>query len=299
MMAGMYLGPSGAESWSKARGRSGRPVMALRRWAWYIALHLVTVCRDHQSLQSWHKEHVNSPSGPATRRGRWQETLAMSDLTVVYVPRMDNTVADCLSRWAHPAGKRMTGVSARCDEAEAPDSKKIIDMERMMEEHSVKCFVVIAASASLVKRVNRAVRVLGSEGAESNKQLLPETCLRDDRNNEYAKSELLSPIIGLSLTLMTGRSGQMGFTEQESKLYHNGKLLGPDSWVLELCEARHHHMMHPGVKKQALDMQRQFEVDEIGLCNAVKLLKKDCSVCQACIPDNRNVKEKRGTDANS
>ena len=36
-------------------------VMALRKWAGYIALHLVTVCTDHQSLQSWHNEHVNPP----------------------------------------------------------------------------------------------------------------------------------------------------------------------------------------------------------------------------------------------
>ena len=50
--------------------------MALRKWAGYIALHPVTVCTDHQSLQSWHKEHVDTPSGPASRRARWHETLA-------------------------------------------------------------------------------------------------------------------------------------------------------------------------------------------------------------------------------
>ena len=60
--------------------------------------------------------------------------------------------------------------------------------------------------------------------------------------------------------------------------------------MLELCEAWHHHMMHLGVKKQALDMQRWFEIDEIGLYNALKQVKKGCSVCQACSSDNRNVK---------
>ena len=40
--------------------------MALRKRAVYIALHPVTVCSDHQSLQSWHKEHVDTPSGPAS-----------------------------------------------------------------------------------------------------------------------------------------------------------------------------------------------------------------------------------------
>ena len=48
-------------------------------------------------------------------------------------------------------------------------------------------------------------------------------------------------------------------------------------------------MMHPGVKKQALDMRRRFEIDQIGLYNAIKKVRKGCSVCQACNPHNRNV----------
>ena len=59
--------------------------------------------------------------------------------------------------------------------------------------------------------------------------------------------------------------------------------------MLGLCEAWHHHMMHPGVSKQALDMQRRFEIDQIGLYNAIKKVRKGCLVCQACNPDNRNV----------
>ena len=60
--------------------------------------------------------------------------------------------------------------------------------------------------------------------------------------------------------------------------------------MLELCEAWYHHMMHPGVKKQVLDMQRRFEIDQIGLYSAIKKVRKGCSVCQACNPDNPNVK---------
>ena len=42
-------------------------VCALRKWAVHISLQSVTMCTDHQSLQSWHKEHVDTPSGPAAR----------------------------------------------------------------------------------------------------------------------------------------------------------------------------------------------------------------------------------------
>ena len=69
--------------------------MALRKWAGYIALHPVTVCTDHQSLQSWHGEHVDTPSGPAPRRARWHETLAKFDLTFVYVPGKQQVGLPC------------------------------------------------------------------------------------------------------------------------------------------------------------------------------------------------------------
>ena len=88
-------------TWTPREKEAYAIVMALRKWAGYIALHPVTVCTDHQSLQLWHKEHVDTPSGPASRRARCHETLAKFDLTVVYVPGKDNTVADSLSRWAY------------------------------------------------------------------------------------------------------------------------------------------------------------------------------------------------------
>ena len=48
-------------TWTPREKEAYAIVMALREWAGYIALHPVTVCTDHQSLQSWHKEHVDTP----------------------------------------------------------------------------------------------------------------------------------------------------------------------------------------------------------------------------------------------
>ena len=58
--------------------------------------------------------------------GRWSSLSHVRppiDLTVVYVLGKDHTVADCLSRWAYPASKGMTDVSAHGDEAETPEAK--------------------------------------------------------------------------------------------------------------------------------------------------------------------------------
>ena len=51
-------------TWTPREKEAYAIVMALRKWAGYIALHPVTVCTDHQSLQSWHKEHVDTPQVP-------------------------------------------------------------------------------------------------------------------------------------------------------------------------------------------------------------------------------------------
>ena len=176
-------------TWTPREKEAYAIVIALRKRAGYIALHLVTVCTGHQSLQSWHREHVDTPSGPAFWGARWHQNLAKFDHTVVYIPGKDNTVADCLSRWAYPASTGMTDVSAHGNEAETAEAKKMIDIEHMMEENGVKCFVVMAADARLGRRLGRAVRVLAPEGAESDKHLFPESCLQDDWTDDYAKFE--------------------------------------------------------------------------------------------------------------
>ena len=192
-------------------------------------LDLLVRHTDHQSLQSWHKEHVDTPSGPASRQATWHETLAKFYLTVVYVPGKDNTVADCLSRWAYPARKGMTDVSAHGDEAETAEAKRIIEMERLMEEEVVKGFVVMAADAPLGRRMGRAVRVLAPEGAESDKHLFPESCLQDNWTDDYAKSEAFEAEYRAVTDTDDGQKWPKGLTEEDGKLYWNGKLLVPES----------------------------------------------------------------------
>ena len=90
--------------------------MAVRKWPGYVAVHPVTLCTEHHSLQSWHKEHLDILWGPASQTAICHETLAQFDQTVVYVLGKDNAVADCLSRWAYSASKGMT--CAHGDETE-------------------------------------------------------------------------------------------------------------------------------------------------------------------------------------
>ena len=63
-------------TWTAREKETYAIVCALRKRSGHIGLQPVVVCTDHQSLQSWHKEHVNTLSGSAARRARWHETFA-------------------------------------------------------------------------------------------------------------------------------------------------------------------------------------------------------------------------------
>ena len=48
-------------------------------------------------------EQVDTPAGPAGRRGRWHETFSKFNITVKYIPGKDQTLPDAISRLAYPA----------------------------------------------------------------------------------------------------------------------------------------------------------------------------------------------------
>ena len=94
---------TGQKGWSPQEQETYAIVAALEKYQHWINGQPVTVRTDHKSLESWHKERVDTLAGPLGRRGRWHEFLSRFNLTVEYLPGTDNTTADTLSRWAYPA----------------------------------------------------------------------------------------------------------------------------------------------------------------------------------------------------
>ena len=167
-------------------------ICALRKWSGQIGLQPLVVCTDHQSLQGWHKEHVDTPSGPAARRARWHETLAKFDSRIVYVPEKDNTVADCLSSWAYPAGKALMDISMHGDAAEAAEAKRIIEAERLLEEGEAKCFVVMESRAELAQVRDAKVEAVEVQMKEEDMVRAIEgvqSVLMEDWSDDYANSD--------------------------------------------------------------------------------------------------------------
>ena len=258
-------------------------VCALRKWSGHIGLQPVVVCTDHQSLQSWHKEHVDTPSGPAARRAGWHETFAKFDLSVVYVPGKDNAVAGCLSRWAYPAGKAWMDISSHGDAEETGEAKRIIGMEEAMEQEGVKCFVVMANRTDLTKFRGARVQAIREETLEQWMVApveLVRSVLTEDWSDDYAASEHWSRYWN-AVSAPSDDELPMGLTEDGDKLFLKDKLLVPENRMEELIDNWHNaQLMHPGRDKMQQDMEWRFKFSP-GYYAILDKYCSDCAVCRA------------------
>ena len=128
-------------NWSPREQEAYAILCALRRSEGWIMDHRVEVLTDHKSLESWRTEHVDTPGGPAGRRGRWHEFLSKLDLHVTYIPGRYNTVAEALSRWAYPASEAYSEVNFH---GTSTDNAEFIEFDK--EEQALP--MVIEATAS-------------------------------------------------------------------------------------------------------------------------------------------------------
>ena len=277
-------------TWNAREKETYAIVCALRKWSGHIGLQPVVVCTDHQSLQSWHKEHVDTPSGPAARRARWHETFAKFDLSVVYVPGKDNTVADCLSRWAYPAGKAWMDISSHGDAEETEEAKRIIEMEKAMEQEGVKCFVVMANRTDLAKFRGARVQAIGEETLEQWMVApveLVRSVLTEDWSDDYAASEHWSKYWN-AVSAPSDDEWPEGLTEDGDKLFLKDKLLVPENRVEELIDHwQNAQLMHPGRDKMQQDLEWRFNFPP-GYYAILDRYCSDCAVCRATKSPNHS-----------
>ena len=139
-------------NWTPREQEAYAILCALRRYDGWILGHRVEVLTDHKSLESWRTEHVDTPGGPAGRRGLWHETLSRFDLHVTYIPGRYNTVADALSCWAYPASEadsevRFHGTST--DKAEVIEFDK--EEQTLIKKHCLQFSIKILMKVKLVR----------------------------------------------------------------------------------------------------------------------------------------------------
>ena len=120
----------GQRKWTPRELETYAIILALLKWESWIGLQPVLVLTDHQSLESWSREVLDTPSGPVGRRARWHTIFSKYDLTVGYIPGKVNTIADILSRWAYPASQALRDVSRHGSAKDKEDMEEIIQEEK-------------------------------------------------------------------------------------------------------------------------------------------------------------------------
>ena len=219
----------------------------------------------------------------------------------MYVPGKNNTVADCMSRWAYPASKEMADVSAHGDEEETKEAKRIIEMERQMEEEGVKCFVIMASDSDTADRADRAVmqniaetmsirplarmpandKQQSKSKATSSTDANPSTCLKEDWTSDYADSEAWAQYYKVISSPNDDEEWPQKLSVEHEKMFLNGKLLVPESRAKDLLDECHQELMHPSAAREWKDMEARFLFPHRAW-DLLNKMKSPCQVCAAC-----------------
>ena len=174
------------------------------------------------------------------------------NLSVVYCPGKDNTVADCLSCWGYPSGKAWMDISRHGDAEEGEEAKRIIEHEKAMDKGDRKCSVLISSKVDLSRRQDARVRVLKEETLEED-LMAPidyvEPLLMEDWSEDYVASEHWKKYWN-AMSALSGDESPKGVTEDGDKLFLNDKLLVLKNRVEALIDDWHNaELIHPGRHK--------------------------------------------------
>ena len=75
-------------------------------------------------------------------------------------------MADCLSRWAYPAGKGWMDISVHGNAEDTAEAKRMVEAERLLEEIEAKCFVVMGSRAELARVPDAKVQAVEAQMKE-------------------------------------------------------------------------------------------------------------------------------------
>ena len=199
-------------------------------------------------------------------------------------------MADCLSRWAYPAGKAWMDISSHEDAEETEEAKRIMEMEKAMEQEGVKCFVVMANRTDLAKFRGARVQAIREETLEQWMVApveLVRSVLTEDWSDDYAASDHWSRYWN-AVCAPSDDKWPEGLTEDGDIFFLKDKLLVPENQMEELIDHWHNaQLMHPRRDKMQHDLEWRFKVPP-GYYAILYKYCSDCAICRATISPNHS-----------
>ena len=172
-------------------------------------------------------------------------------------------------------------ISSNADAEETEEAKHIIELEKVMEQEGVKCFVVMANRTDLAKFRGARVQAIREETLEQWMVApveLVRSVLTKDWSDDYAASEHWGRYWN-AVSAPLDNEWPEGLTGDGDKLFLKDKLLVPENRMEELIDHWHNaQLMHPGRDKMQQDLEWRFKFPP----GYYALLDKYCSDCAVC-----------------
>ena len=173
---------------------------------------------------------------------------------------------------------------------ETGEAKRIIEMEKAMEQEGVKCFVVMANRTDLAKFRGARVQAIREETLEQWMVApveLVRSVLTEDWSDDYAASEHWSKYWN-AVSAPSDDEWPEGLTEDGDKLFLKDKLLVPENRMEELIDHWHNaQLMRPGRDKMQQDLEWRFKFPS-GYYAILDRYRSDCAVCWATKSPNHS-----------
>ena len=269
----------GQRNWTPREQETYAILCALKKWSAWIGLQEVNVLTDHESLESWETEHVDTPSGPAGRRGRWHETFSKFNLHVRYIPGKDNVVADAMSRWAYPASEGYKDCNPHGSVEDKCEVVRYIAEERRLERS-------VCHICTRTTRASRRASVLAAKVHKEKQVTGASNIFWEDWTDYY---------LACSQASESYKRTKAGETtgcrlDPDGRLVRGSRVVVPEVIAQQVIQYWHEQVAgHAGIRGMVQDLEHRYEIPR--LSKLVTALCQGCPVCQAC---NHLTDKKRG-----
>ena len=206
------------------------------------------------------------------------QDVSQFDLSVVYVPKTDITVADCLSCLVYRPGQN--GLTSP---EETADAKRIIEAVLLFQQSEAKCFLMMVSCAELAElRVAnvQAVEVQMKKGHIFRATKGLESVLVEDWSDDYANSDAWLKYWN-AVGAPFGNDSPKALTEDRDKCFRKEKLLRPENGMQDRIGHWYSaQSMHPGQDR----LERHLELriwSQPGYYVLPNRYLKACPVCRA------------------
>ena len=184
-------------------------------------------------------------------------------------------------------------ISSHGDAEDLEEAKRIIELEKALEEGDTKCFVVMASKAELSQRRYARLRVLMEESLEEC-LMAPieyvESVLMEDWSEDYAAPEHWNKYWN-AVSAPSDDEWPEGLTEDEDMRFLNDKLLVPETQVEALIDDwQNAELMHQGRDKMQRDLKWRFEFPP----GYYAILSQYCNECAVCRATKRRIHSTAG-----